>query len=429
MAQHGLTETSRHETGGVNRVVVWGMGINLLMLLLSVRDAPWNHGLMLLPWVFLLLDEQMRQVAWQLVRSLKALVFFALILAALIHTNCVVHQCGFEDADGRLPPLVWLPFAAMIMAGRTGRLVAMSALGAAILLITGLLAWQAWVVGAPRPAGMSFNVLTGPMLLGMVCMVQALLHSDEGALPTWARQACLAITLTGLAGAVITQSRTSLLSYAIASLAFLLITPNPKRNSALLLIAIGFSWAISMTNRYEEGQREIQKLKADQYISSMGERTDGLKWSLQHVLDAPLLGKGPQQLQDQFNKRGYEWGRKQPWTPLIHHLHNDYFQLAIAHGIPALLSHLGMWACLVVHAVRRNRRSDSHQRKATFAWCLAMAGVFLPAFLTDSYTYWVYTWAAVMCCFGLSAGALASLDSTSEHPEAGLKDRQIQIRP
>jgi O-antigen ligase len=355
----------------------------------------------------MLTSGTLRANAKHILSSHAALAMASLALAALIGASCALRICDFDDNDGYLAAIIWLPMAAFTRASRVHKhrdLVAMLSLVVAGLSL--LIVWQFLIEGHPRPRGLSFNVLTGPMLMAMVCLLSAIRahhasHPDQTAdwISTW-------ISAIGLTGTIVSQSRTALMAFVAAAVAFVATCqPGRRLKPALLAICMTLFWGYTQVNRYEEGKTEVAKLNRDQHVSSVGERSDGLRWGWQHLFEKPWLGLGPKELQDKFNMRGYEWGRSNPDYPFMAHLHNDYLQLAIEHGIPAMLCHLGMWLLLCKHCIMRRKSALAKGNSDRMApWVLAMCTVYLAASLTDSFMYWVFTWATALSCLGIAAG-------------------------
>jgi hypothetical protein len=288
----------------------------------------------------------------------------------------------------------------------------------AVVGLSTLVMWQFFLDDMPRPRGLSFNVLTGPMVMAMMCLLAALHTELSSSLGNRFKLIFRAVMVIGLAGTLCTQSRTSLLSFILAALIFLACAPKDGRAKlALALASLTLLWAFSQTNRYQEGEREIANMQRGQHYSSFGERTDAYRWGQEHILDAPWFGKGAIAIQDEFKHRGMDWGRDVSTYPFLHHLHNDYMQMAISHGLPAIACFIAIWLTFCRSIISQHRRrATTNASPPTTAWLLALATIYMSAFMTDSFTYWVFTWATVMTCFGMTVGLMTSLTDASERP-------------
>jgi len=108
---------------------------------------------------------------------------------------------------------------------------------------------------------------------------------------------------------------------------------------------------------------------------------------------------------------------KTPGTPSF--IHNDYLQMGLEHGIPALCAFIGMWWLLARRTIRhQNETMGKGLADNVPPWLLAMIGVYVSAFLTDSFTYWIFTWATVSACFGVAAGLMTGQAARSSNTAA-----------
>jgi hypothetical protein len=376
------------------------LGVNLLLILLTARRAPWHHILLSMPWVFMLASSTLRSFAKKIFHEHNYLTLASLILAILTFSNCTRHECSFEAQDAYLAAIIWLPMAALTCSNSSNRESITVILCIAIILPSVIIFWQLLIEGDPRPRALSFNVLIGPLLMIMMCLLGGIRASLKHTQNNLAAKISVCTTFIGMTAVIATQSRTSLFSFLAAAISFLLTSP-PTRWARIALITgtIVIFWFGTQIGRYEEGKRDLADMSRNQNISSIGERADGLKWGLQHLLDQPWTGLGPQELQDRFNLRGHEWGHPKEKAPFIHHLHNDYLQLAVSHGLPAMLCHTTMWLIIC-----KLRKKSSPSREAARPWLIAMSVVYLFSSLTDSFTYWVFTWATAMSCLGIAIG-------------------------
>jgi hypothetical protein len=429
MRRWHMTEKTREPEKNVTNtrnLAMWGQALitvalaaNLLLLMLANEHPTWNLAITVLPWAWVLCTHALRRSTLHIVLSYKLLTITSVALTLLIALGCTQYQCG-DHLDALWPPILWIPVAAITLSDRTqvSRLVFYT-LATAVTFLTVVIFLQFWVEGAARPRGLSFNVLTGPMIMAMVCLLGAM-HADK-AQPTSTKQNWIfwTVSLIGLAGAICSQSRTALLAYIVASTLYLWRTPRQQLKQGAVILFILAIWTFTQVNRYHEGQAEMAKLKTGQHVHSIGERSDGLRWSREHFWDSPWLGMGAEKLQQGFKNRGIEWGRENPRYPFLHHVHNDYLQMGLEHGIPALCAFIGMWWLLARRTIRhQNETMGKGLADNVPPWLLAMIGVYVSAFLTDSFTYWIFTWATVSACFGVAAGLMTGQAARSSNTAA-----------
>lgn len=400
-----------------NKLAIFGLHINLLVLLLPNRNSTWDHAMMMMPWAFLLSSTDLRSNAWHLVKTHKWLTLASIVLSLLMAGSCALNRCSPAHFDAVIPPLLWIPVASLTLANRANHFRAVFYIaGLAVAIMSAFVCWESFVLHIYRPHGLAYNVLTAPMILSLICLMGAIKDINNTVKNIRLRNFFILSVALGLTGSIVTQSKTGLMTFIVASIFYLIYTPNSRIKASAVLTAIAIAWSPAMIKRYDQNQQELASMQQGQYtVSSLGERTDCLKWGLQHLHDAPWLGKGHQLLQEQFALREFEWHRFNPKYFFIHHLHNEYLQMAIEHGWPALLLFLAMWITFIWRASRPAPWISGDMPHAnTPAWLLAMAAVYLSAFMVDSFTYWVFTWATVASCFGIGIAMLT--DRQSEPP-------------
>jgi len=416
----GRAASSPTDPGPVEKLISVIFCANVLLLLAANHQSTWDHTIMVLPWLLVLGSRALRLTALRIVAKQKVLTAASIVLAALIALGCANRECAPPHFDAIYPPVLWIPIAAFsVNAATAGFRSLFGITGLAILWVCVVMAIQAFVDGEPRPRGLSFNVLSGPMILAMLCLMGAMRGFPANRRKSWINHGFWLVATVGIFGAILSQSRTAWMSFMAGALVYVWRTPTGRVKAAIVATVIAATWAGALTDRYRAGQIELAKMEQGRYIrSSMGERTDCLKWGLSHLTDAPLLGKGSQALQDQLAMREFEWHRPGATRFFLHHLHNDYLQVAVEHGWPAMVCFVFTWATLVRQAAHRRRpQFHSDQQGQAQAWVLAMTAVYLSAFATDSFTYWVYTWATASCCFGIGIALLIVMpDATGSGP-------------
>jgi O-antigen ligase len=394
---------------GTRKFLSFAFGANILALLLAYYQSTWDHAMLLLPWAFVLADRELRSISLQIIQTQRALTATSGALALLIAASCHFNAGNSQYLDATLPPILWIPVSAYCILDSRRKLYRVYfLLYAAVSTMAATIIWQLLVEGATRPRGLSFNVLTGPMMLAMICLLGAI-KSNQNIASQKNRDNYnfICISVLGLAGAMCSQSRTSLISFVCASFVFLYFSHRNNARTGVILATIIFFWTLTQFNHFTLGKKQLSDVESGKYVSSIGERRDGLIWGKQHIFDNPWIGIGTSQVQEGFNHRGYEWKRENPDHRFIPHLHNDYLQIALSNGVPSLVCYAFMWLLLGRKSINKSATSPAPRNKANrSAWILSMISIYLTASLTDSFTFWIYTWATVSCCFGIAIGLL-----------------------
>jgi len=384
-------------------IIRWTFYANLLLLMLAVRAAEWTHATVMLPWLITLTCADARVGVFQIVHARKMLTSLTLTLSVLILLSSIWHGCAWFGIEVAAIPLLWIPIAALTRSiqWRHHRTALIITISIAICWISLLVIWQFTVGHEPRPKGLSHNVLTGPMLLGMLCTIGALSHPREN---NRLRQVLAALSITA---SIVTQSKTGLLAFLAASLIYIIRQSASRKRMLFTATPVIFIWLLTLTQRLSTFQSQFTGYENKQYKNALGGRADAIRWVKSHFMDNPLLGKGPEQLAYEFDHRWQEWGRSEFSTLPMLHLHNDYFQILMTYGIPASICFTALWITLSIQAFKstNNCRSNS---TSTATWILMLTSIYMISFITDSFTYWDNAWAMVSACMGLSIGILSS---------------------
>jgi O-antigen ligase len=391
----------------VSKFVLWIVHINIMLLLIADRYAIWHHTVMLLPWALVLSSPELRTEVLTVARTYAALTMASVLLTLLISIGCLSLGCSRYQFDAALVPILWLAVAAFTRSSaRNSHRILFITVASAVLAVSGNVLWQFFIEERARPRGLSFNVLTSPMLLAMLCLLNGMVALAEQWRKPHVAGATVLLGGLGVLACICTRSKTGLLTFVVGTIAYMLFSTKRLRTLALAAPIIAI-WLAMLTPAFQQILVDASDYQNGSHVSSAGDRTDGIRWGTEHMLDMPWLGMGDVEVQRRFNLRGHEWKRPQPDLPFIEHLHNDYLQIAVAYGIPALLCFLSMWAALIARAIQaRSQASPWHRAKPATPWMLAMSAVYLPAFGTDSFSHWIFTWATVTCCLGIAAGLL-----------------------
>jgi O-antigen ligase len=388
---------------------------NLLMLLLADRYSSWHHATLMLPWALVLSSSSLRAHVVEVAHAYKVLTGAAVILTLLILLGCGFLACSRYQVDAALVPVLWLAIAGFTRSGEMGSHRAMfNTIVMAVLVVSGNVLWQYFAEARSRPRGLSFNVLTSPMVMAMLCLLCIIASTGE----QWRNRYIASVTVfsgaLGILASICTQSKTGLIAFVLGTIAYMMFSTKRLRTIffATPIIAI---WTFTLMPTFQAVMSDVNGYKRGIYVSSAGDRTDGIRWGTQHLMDAPILGLGDLELQRQFNLRGYEWKRPNPDMPFIEHLHNDYLQIAVSYGIPALLCFLTMWFALIARAFQaRLPASRWLLAKPATPWVMSMSAIYLFAFGTDSFSHWIFTWGTVTSSLGIAAGLM--MRSPAEAP-------------
>ncbi|MFT3858559.1 MAG: O-antigen ligase family protein [Aquabacterium sp.] len=323
------------------RWLQWVFFISLGLLLLAHEEAVWTDTTLLLPWILALCHAPVRSSLRQIIRRHAILGATSLAFSILIVLGCLEHQCTRLEQHAAFIPVLWIPMAALTyecLKQNARGLVTTIALALATTSL--LVIWQRFVQQEDRPPALSYNVLVSPLILALICLLGALttLTHKSGDLLTFKLSAAL-----GIFAAILTQAKTGLLTFLAGGLMLAACEREHRRLILTWVAAIGICWGIALSEKIKIVRDDVSSYNNQMYKTSVGERTDAIKWAAEHFFDAPLTGKGRLALYAEFNHRWAEWGRQQEAVTLMAHLHNDYLQVALSKGIPALACFVTLW--------------------------------------------------------------------------------------
>lgn len=377
---------------------------NLLLLMLAIHPAEWTHATVMLPWLITLACQDTRANCFQILRMNKQLTLTSVLLTVLILLGCQSHMCTSFGLEAASIPVLWIPIATLFRSieWKYHRIAIAAVLSAATACISLVVIWQFAGEHEPRPKGLSHNVLTAPMLLAMLCLIGALISQQKKQIP---KTIFLTIAIFGISASILTHSKTGLLTFLAATSIHLITRPAERKKTLATTAPLITVWALSLTDMLANVLTDYVGYGNGQYKSSLAERTDAIRWAGIHILDNPLLGKGPIQLTDEFSQRWQEWGRnKNAVLPMLH-LHNDYLQMSIAYGVLTSMCFTAMWLIPTFKIIKPQLAPLCGPTLPPIkTWMLMMIGIFMTAFMTDSFTYWGSTWGMVTACVGLLIG-------------------------
>lgn len=378
--------------------------VNVVALISPVRNSLWDLGASLLPWSWMLMWPAARDETKRLAQRHADLLIASALTSVLILLGALSRDLRDEEWRLACVPIIWLPVAALASVSRGATYSEEHhgirvALAAGTLLIAGTCCWQLLIERQQRPQGLFFGVLNGPLLLMMACLMWA--NLTQRMTQTSERWWCTFIA-AAVFGAIATRAKTPFIAFCVATLIALLIDrKNSKRTLLISLPVIGF-WGAFLRKRFSDIGSDMETYRSGQFSSSAGDRLDAMLWSQNHLLDHPWLGYGPNQLTDAFNGRWVEWGRIESSSTKIYHLHNEYLQLPLAHGIPAFIAVIAFWLLLS----KAIYKSNAHTSKKTPLWL--MVSILAVTGFTDCFSFWLSGWAA---CFTLAGLAVTTLSN------------------
>lgn len=399
---------------------------NIFLILLALDKIPWIKWLAILPWITaILVKGGIKQIA-STAKENKTLLLLSLAISIFIYTGCWQYHCYRQEKMSYLIPLVWIPITSIVKnnlptlknSGFSLHLFLIFLL--AILTTSCTLLWQHFVANNPRPPAFSFNVLISPMLMGMTCilfMIKSRWPSSEqhaGRL----HYISVAALIFATAGSMITFSKTGLLIFAVAVAIKLATTPSKRKILLWASLPIVTIWAFFLSDALNGVRVDIAKYEEGAHRTSTGERLDAIKWATENALSVPLQGIGKDALNVKFNQRWRDWNLNESDVSPMPHLHNDYLQIAIAYGIICSACFTLFWITLASKTAKAVARAvNNEQSLHTNSWLLTFIGIFITAFMVDSFTHWPSTWLMINASLGIALG-LIQIDvraASSEH--------------
>lgn len=365
--------------------------INLIALLLPARDSVWEHAAVCMPWVWVLLSREMREELCQVLFDHRALALCSLAFSILVLIGYTSRQIPTTEWRIAAVPLVWIPVATFARTQwRMNYSWISNCVLASIVATTLLLGWQFFILANPRPPGLSFNVLIGPLLMMQACAYYILNPQRNPQLRT-----SYLIATTAVIGAIITQSKSALIAFSVAWILSSAISKNNSKRIIFTCLPFSATWYLLIQDRFRQINSDIRSYELGRSSSSFGDRIDAIQWSIEHIPDHPWLGFGPTQLTQSYNQRWIEWGRDESSITKMLHLHNDYIQIPLSYGALALILISAIYL-IIYKTIKKSHFQE--QQKMAFGAFLA---IFLTASIFDSYSYWIGMWGACFTSIGL----------------------------
>lgn len=391
--------------------------INIFLLMLALNGIPWIKWLAILPWLITTLSKGgMRQII-STINDHRIAFLLSLLISIFIYTGCWQYHCDRQERMSYLIPLLWVPIASAVKSNL--RLSEPKGFGLhlffviflAISIVSCALFWQHFIENHPRPPAFSSNVLIAPMLMGMTCVLFMLKSTwpSNGQHSRTLRNFSVAALLFATAGSMMTFSKTGLLVFAVAVAIRMVTVPSTRKVLFWASLPLIMLWTIFISDTLNVVRTDIAKYEEGSRRTSLGERLDAITWGTENVRSVPLQGIGREELRFKFNERWRDWGLKESDVTPMPHLHNDYLQIAIAYGIISSASFALFWIILAAKATKTLRRAMNHEASFhTNSWFLTFTGIFITAFMLDSFTHWPSAWLMINASLGIGLGLLSS---------------------
>jgi O-antigen ligase len=264
--------------------------------------------------------------------------------------NFLGHRLDWATLDLPAQTLLFLGIAAVFTLPLKPRVIAIGFSLTTLLLGTVSL-YQRYMLGADRPYGLNggdwaaVEFAMYVLVLVLLSMLQALRPGTRRG-DRWLHVAAVVV---GLYGAVLTQSRGPLLSFAPIYLGLMLWyamrSRHWRRMLALFAVTVSGMLAVTATLHQEMVERltdvptEIASFNTgsgSDAAGAVGERLEMWRTAWQAFLEHPLAGIGL----DQFGVYAREQVAAGHASPLIAkyvHPHSEYLESLVAGGLPALL--------------------------------------------------------------------------------------------
>jgi O-antigen ligase len=264
--------------------------------------------------------------------------------------NFLGHRLDWTTLDLPAQTLLFLGIAAVFTLPLKPRVIAIG-FSLTTLLLGAASLYQRYVLGANRPYGLNGGDWAA-VEFAMYLLVLALLSMLQALRPgirRGDRWLHVAAVVVGLYGAVLTQSRGPLLSFAPIYLGLMLWyamrSRRWRRMLALFAVTVLGMLAITATLHHEMVERltdvpaEIASFNtgnSSDAAGAVGERLEMWRAAWQAFLEHPLAGVGL----DQFGvyvREQVAVGNASPLIAKYVHPHSEYLESLVAGGLPALL--------------------------------------------------------------------------------------------
>lgn len=264
--------------------------------------------------------------------------------------NFLGHRLDWSTLDLPAQTVLFIGIAAVFTLPLKQRVIALGFSLTAVLLGAASL-YQRYVLGVDRPYGLNggdWAAVEFAMYL-LVLVLLAMLQALRPGVPRGERWLHVAAVVVGLYGAVLTQSRGPLLSFAPVYLGLMLWhalrSRHWRRVSVLLaatvlgMLAVTATLHREMVERLTDVPAQIASFGnggGDGDATAVGERLEMWRTAWQAFREHPLAGIGL----DQFGTyvRGQvAMGQASPLIAKYVHPHSEYLESMVAGGVPALL--------------------------------------------------------------------------------------------
>jgi O-antigen ligase len=394
---------------------IWFCTGSICLLALGWEGFQSARVLALLPWFMLLsLGRSGRLGLLEVARSNKLAIYTTIALSAWIAASELTH--GFSRAGIRqlLHFLVWIPVAAAVytiaITDRTWIFKLASALLLVISVVAGILFWQRFFLGMPRPSGLGHNVLTAALVVLAGCVTVNLLTVLPGGLAKrWLIFLCIALCLFAV---TINAARAPLAVVILAALFTVAVFGiKPKLTWIVGSTGLTLVWIVLYAERLLEFQRDWAKYLSGQSHTSLGVRLDTWRWMYDNFDQYPLLGWSVSGVQNSFVALIQA---RNPTIPSIYpyeHLHNDYLQLLGAYGLPALLFYVIFLVAVSLPSLTAARHStlQKNELNMPFALHLLFCVLIFVAGFADVMAFWTPVTVAWQTLLGISVARLMLL--------------------
>lgn len=332
---------------------------------------------------------QSRQ-AWRL-----AWPVIAVCLLRLVYDigNFLGHRLDWSTLDLPAQTLLFLGIAAVFTLPVKQRVVAIGFSLTAMLLGAASL-YQRYALGVDRPYGLNggdWAAVEFAMYL-LVLVLLAMLQALRPGLPRGERWLHVTAVVIGLYGAVLSQSRGPLLSFAPVYLGLMLWHAMRSRHwrRVLLLFAVTVLGMVAVTatlhremvERLTDVPAQIASFDnrgSDVDATAVGERLEMWRTAWRAFCEHPLTGIGL----DQFGVYAREQvalGQSSPLIAKYVHPHSEYLESMVAGGLPALLVLLLFLAVPVGFFARHLNHSQEPVAAAAVAGVMVIVMYALCAF-------------------------------------------------
>lgn len=324
-----------------------------------------------------------------------------LLLIGFVAINVILHRLGWRPLDRPAHILLYMVIAAVFTRPLRmqwvwiGFSLSAIALGAASLI-------QYYFLDIPRAYGLNggasasielATILLGLSLMALARLLSSRIHTAEKALH-------IAAMIFGMSGALLTQSRGPLLSFA--PMFILLVLMYARRTGrwrlSMLFVAAAVVCATvatlamhdKMVARFEAIGPEV--ITFDQHGAGQGavrERLGMWRAAGRAMVAHPLAGVGIDQFND-YVQGEIVAGRSNPIIGKYNQPHNEYLEAGATGGIPGLLVLLLLFVLPLRFFMRHSRDADEGIALPARIG-IALSGLYMLCALTDSVFYRVMT--------------------------------------